>query len=382
MRETSALIQYVVLHPWKVALSIAIGVLLGVTAFYVLQVQAAIDTVASEDFDPQRAREAMVVDDAPPSNWVFVEPSDLAVDEETADPQSDLARVFDLDEGLDPYDFNPHVFGEPVGDGLFTSYLLVGADASGFLADVIILALEPADGTDPIMVSLPRDLYVWNVCEGSFTRLNAGLGGCDNVASGTEMLAILVEDYTGIPVDHSARVDFSGFSRIVDAMGGTTICVDHPTRDAKAKLEISRAGCRHANGATTLAWVRSRHTEQLRGGVWVEVVGSDFARQSRQQDVLFQLAEKAAGFSTPAGLTNRLSAVVSSVRLDSSWTFGQAVSTAWRYRGLSKDSVLGFSIDAENYRTPGGAAVLLPSNSFADQLGEVYEIDEAPTSRS
>ncbi|MGH8916713.1 MAG: LCP family protein, partial [Acidimicrobiia bacterium] len=193
-------------------------------------------------------------------------------------------------------------------------------------------------------------------------------------ASGTEMLAILVEDYTGIRIDHSARVDFSGFARIVDAMGGTTICVDYPTRDSKSKLEIPAAGCGHANGAATLAWVRSRHAEQLRGGEWVQVAGSDFARQVRQQDVLFQLAARAARFSSPASLIDKLSAVVSALRLDDSWSFAQAVATAWRYRSITEEDVLGFSIEADDYRTPGGAAVLLPSRLFADQLAEVYNL--------
>jgi LCP family protein required for cell wall assembly len=369
-----AVIKYVVFHPWRVGLSLLAGVLLGFGVFYALQVQAALNAVAGDDFDPDAARVAIEVNDDDLSNWVFVEPSGLS-DEESAGAQSELARAFDLTEGLDPHSFNPHVFGSSIDDDLFTSYLLVGTDASGFLADVIILALEPADGHAPIMVSLPRDLYVWNVCDSSFDRLNAGLGGCGSYATGTEMLAILVEDYTGIPIDHSARVDFSGFSRIVDAMGGITICVDYPTRDAKSKLDIRRAGCRTANGSTALAWVRSRHTEQLEGDSWVQVAGSDFSRQTRQQDVLFQLAGKAARFSTPAGLAEKLSAVVSSVRLDSSWTFGQAVATGWRHRGISKGSVVRFSIDAENYRTPGGAAVLLPTRSFADQLDEVYEVD-------
>jgi LCP family protein required for cell wall assembly len=357
-----------------VAITVLAGVLLGVGAFYAFNLLTALDTVAIEEFDPDAARARIEGTDEEPSNWVFTEPVDPSALEETAGSQLELAMAFDLSQGLDPHAFNPHVFGTLIDDEVFTSYLLVGVDASGFLADVTILALEPADGTDPIIVSLPRDLYVWSVCDNSFTRLNAGLGGCDNVVSGTEMLAILVEDYTGIPVDHSARVDFSGFARIVDAMGGTTICVDYPTRDRKSHLEISKGGCRRADGATTLAWVRSRHPEQLKGGTWVQVAGSDFARQSRQQDVLFQLAGKAAQFSSPASLTRRLSAVTSSVRLDDSWTFGQAVAIAWRFRGISKDSVLRFAVEATNYRTPGGAAVLLPTRPFVDQLEEVYDV--------
>jgi hypothetical protein len=36
--------------------------------------------------------------------------------------------------------------------------------------------------------------------------------------------------------------------------------------------------------------------------------------------------------------------------------------------------VLRFSIEATNYRTPGGAAVLLPTSPFVDQLEEVYDL--------
>ncbi len=369
-----ALFEYVIFHPWRVAVTVITGALLGVAAFYVFQVQAALNSVAVEDFDPTTARQAIEGSTTDVTDWVFVEPSDYTGEEDTFDLQAQLAENFDLSKSYDPTEFSPNSFGDAIDDALFTSYLLVGTDASKYLADVIILALEPADGSAPIMVSLPRDLYVWNVCKSTFTRINAGLGGCPGVASGTEMLAILVEDYTGISIDHSARVDFSGFARIVDAMGGTTICVDYPTRDAKSHLEIPEPGCRKANGELTLAWVRSRHTEQLKGGEWVQVVGSDYARQARQQDVLFQLAGTAAKFASPASLTSRLAAAVSSLRLDSSWSLGQAIGSAWKYRGISKTSVKRFSISATNYRTPAGAAVLLPKLPFAQALGKVYDL--------
>lgn len=369
------IIHYVTRHPWRVAITVVAGVLLGLGAFYIYQVQAALGTVASEEFDPEAARAAIEVTGTTSHDIVFVEPAPYPEGEELAEQQLELAGEFDLSGSFDPYTLTPYSFGEPIDDEVFTSYLLVGADASGFLADVIILALQPEGGANPMMVSLPRDLFVWNLCRRTLTRLNEGLGGCTGVASGSELLAIMVEDYTGIPVDHVARVNFAGFARIVNAMGGVTICVDHPTRDAKSHLDITAAGCRRADGETALAWVRSRHTEQLIGGDWVGVAGSDFARQNRQQDVLFQLADKAAGFSSPLSLTNKLSAVASSVRLDSSWTFGQAVSAAWRYRGITKDSVDRFSIEVQNYRAPGGAAVLLPTVSFMDQLEEIYPLD-------
>jgi LCP family protein required for cell wall assembly len=265
------------------------------------------------------------------------------------------------------------VFGEPIPDEVFDAYLLIGTDASGYLADAIIFALQPNSGP-PIMVSLPRDLYVWNLCKDRYSRLNEGLGGCDGSASGAELMAIMVEDYTGIPVDHLARINFGGFSRVVDAMGGIRVCVDRPTRDRKSHLEISTAGCQTVGGETALAWVRSRHPEELVGSEWKAVGGSDFRRQSRQQDVLFQLAGRAAGFSSPGALVDRLSAVASSVRLDSGWSFGEAISLGWRYRGLDRDEVRRFSIEVDDYRGHGGTAVLLPTGPFIDQLEAVYDL--------
>ncbi|MFQ5523932.1 MAG: LCP family protein [Acidimicrobiia bacterium] len=364
------MIKYAVFHPWRVAAILVIGVLLGYFGFYAYQLNALMGLVATESFDPGSARAAIAAaqdtDGAEvPTTTLGVAPAGLGFDP-TAESMENLASR--------PPDFNLAAFGEPIPDSIFDAYLLIGSDASGYLADAIILALQPTDGSAPIMVSLPRDLYLWNACKQDFTRLNAGLGGCPGFASGSELMAIMVEDYTGIPVDHLARINFDGFAAVVNAMGGITVCVDNPTRDPKAGLDIPDAGCREADGQLALAWVRSRHMEQLIDGDWVVVSGSDFARQQRQQDALFQLAARAAGFSSPGALTERLSAVASSIRLDSGWSLGQAVATAWKYRGISKSSVRRFSIGVKDYTAPSGAQVLLPVVPFREELAKVYAL--------
>ncbi len=366
--------KYVLIHPWRAATVVLVGLVLGTGAFYAYQLSVTFGALAVEEFNPDEARDAIEATPPPVTgttvyDFVIVDP-DYDVN---ADP-IDLINE-QIESVPDPRDFSPNSFGQPISDDVFDSYLLLGTDASGFLADAIILALQPTDGGTPIMVSLPRDLYVWNLCKGALTRLNTGLGGCKGSASGPELMAIMVEDYTGIPVDHLAKINFGGFARLVDTMGGITVCVDYPTRDAKSQLDIPTPGCQRVDGATALAWVRSRDTEQLKGeDEWVQVAGSDFARQSRQQNVLFQLAGKAASFSSPATLAKRLAAVSSFVRLDSAWSFGQAVSTGWRYRGISKDSVNRFSIGIINFRTPLGEAVLLPAMPFKEQLESVYPL--------
>ncbi|HEX6221915.1 MAG TPA: LCP family protein [Acidimicrobiia bacterium] len=370
-----ALVKYVIFHPWKASTILVVGIILGLGSFYAYQVATALGAVASEDFNPDEARAAIedgpevVPQSPPPTVFDFYDDPAYDVDAELARIDEQMATI---EDEVSP--FNLAAFGEPIDDSVFEAYLLVGTDASGFLADTIILALQPSSGGAPIMVSLPRDLFVWDECKQTFARLNSGLGGCSSVASGSELLAIMVEDYTGIPIDHLARVNFDGFARVVDALGGITVCVDNPRRDLKSHLLLEESGCQLVGGEVALAWVRSRHAEELIDGEWRAIGGSDFGRQRAQQDVLFQLAGQAATFSSPGALTDRLAAVASSVRLDSSWSFGQAVSAAWRYRGITRDDVHRFSIDVRNYRTSYGAAVLLPSRPFWDQLDSVYDL--------
>jgi LCP family protein required for cell wall assembly len=362
------LLEYIVFHPWKALTILVAGALLGLGSFYTYQVNAALDAVAIEGFDPGLARSAIQSD---PSG---IRPG-FSSDESSHDLELEMEQISArLESNRQKGTFNASALGEPIEDELFDAYMLVGSDASGSLADTIILGLLPADGAPPIMVSLPRDLFVWNLCQQTFTRLNSGLGGCPGVATGFELLAIMVEDYTGIPIDHLARIDFDGFARLVDVMGGMTVCVDYPTRDAKAHLRLESAGCQVVGGETALAWVRSRHPEQLINGQWLAVSGSDFTRQDHQQDALFQLASKAANFSSPDALVDRLSAVTSSLRLDSSWNLARAVAAAWSHRGISKESVERFAISVDEYRTSYGAQVLLPAEPFKTQLETVHDL--------
>lgn len=279
---------------------------------------------------------------------------------------AEQGRLFDEAQ----YD-NPLATSPELPDDMFRSYLLVGADASGYLADVIILFLQPTDGAAPILVSLPRDLYVPNSCSGGYTRLNANLGGCTGVANGPTLLSLSVANFTGIRVDHFGVVNFDGFSRVIDTLGGVDLCFPNPTRDTKSHLDVS-AGCQRADGATTLAWVRSRRTEELVGEEWVSLGASDFSRQRNQQDVLFLVASKLSSFSSLSSFSAVADSLASSVRLDSGLSFTNALSLAWDYRGLSKSQVNRLSVKYENYRTDRGAQVLVPTVSFNDALATVY----------
>ncbi len=265
----------------------------------------------------------------------------------------------------------PFVVSPPVDDATFDSFLVVGSGFQGRLADVILLFLLP-DGAEPSIVSLPRDLYLPSPCGGEMMRINANYNGCGDSASGPELLALAVEDFTGVEVDHFALFDFDGFDEIIDDVGGVTICVDNPVRDADAWLSLP-AGCTQATGAQALGWVRTRKTQELVNGTWRAVPGqSDLTRHQHQQDVIFQLFERLQDFSSLGDLTNKVDSLSNTFTVDSGLTMGSAISLAWSLRGHDQADFKRLRIPVENFTTSGGAAVLKPTATFSSILQEAY----------
>ena len=320
-----------------------------------------LETIPALEVDALRAAE-----DAAEEAALLAELEDMAV-EELAELKARLLDETPAQTGVEL----PFLSSPELPDDLFTSYLMVGVEG-GFRADAIIYLLRPSDGSTPIMVSLPRDLYLRNPCTDRYTRVNAGLGGCAGYAGGAELLSLMVKEFTGIEVDHFARVDFSGFQRVIDALGGVDICVENPVRDAKAFLDLP-AGCSRVGGDQALAWVRSRQTEELVDDVWKKVPGvSDFTRQRKQQEMLFKIAGRLNSFASLASFSEVASSLAGTVALDTGFSFGDAVSLAWKFRGTGASDVKRISISVRDYVTSGGAYVLVPTATFNDTLAKVY----------
>jgi LCP family protein required for cell wall assembly len=281
------------------------------------------------------------------------------------------AQLRSLDRDPPPLEI-PEAVSPRVPDEMFESVLLIGTDASGFLADTIINVLFPSDGSAPLMVSIPRDLYLNDACTKRYQRINQSAGGCSGLASGPDLLAINVTTFTGVEVDHYARVSFSGFATVVDRLGGIRICVgDHPIRDERSGLDLP-AGCQHVGGEQALAWVRSRNPEVYRDDRWVRSPGSDFDRQRKQQDALFQMAEVLRTYDSVGALTGALQNLASAVRMDSGFGVADAASLGFRYRSLGTSNVIRLTIPVRNYTTGAGAQVLIPTQTFNQTLAARY----------
>ena len=261
-------------------------------------------------------------------------------------------------------------------DGLLTT-LVLGRDAGDddARADAIMLIVVPSDDREPVIASIPRDLWVENPCTGGMSRINAGLSGCGDDISGPDLMTIMVEDLAGIEIDHYAEVDFDGFIRIVDTFGGVEICTDHPVRDWRAELELP-GGCVEAGGDEALAWARSRHTEELVDGSWRVQPGINaLVRDERQQELALEVADRISSFDSVGNLRDVATGLQDSVTLDSQMSFLRAVSLAWEHRILDTDEVERITIPVTDYTTSGGAAVVRPQASLKELLAEALEED-------
>jgi LCP family protein required for cell wall assembly len=334
--------QHPILRSLKRAFATAILVLVAFSAWNGVQLWDSWRGVEREGFDTAQAEQLLGL------------PAEGIVDEEVTEEMATAVTAV------------------PAAEIDYLSVLLIGADLSGSLADVIMLAVMPDDGSDPMLVSLPRDLYLPNRCTQSYTKINANLAGCGDDVNGPTLLALAVEDFTGIEVDHFALFTFDGFEDIIDGVGGVEICVDHPVRDSKSDLDLS-AGCTQATGTQALAWVRSRRTQELVDGRWrtMEDV-SDLSRNERQQDVLLQMFSKLSEFTSPADLTNTVRSLANTFTLDDQLGITDAISLAWELRGIDPQTFVSLMIPVESQRTSGGASILVPLEPFDRVLSLGY----------
>ncbi|GIF64229.1 hypothetical protein Ais01nite_22640 [Asanoa ishikariensis] len=201
--------------------------------------------------------------------------------------------------------------------------LLVGIDPRNAttlpLADSVMIMHIPAGLDRGYLFSLPRDTLVdippfpKSGYRGGREKLNAAMshgarvqgGGKPDRAKGFELLSNTISDYTGIKrFDAGAIVNFAGFKKIVDAIGGVTMYVDeaevlseHLQPNGKARPKRDCDNCAHPyygpqarytkgthkfQGWQALDYVRQRYT----------VDGGDYGRQRHQQQFVKAMAQQ------------------------------------------------------------------------------------------
>ncbi len=177
--------------------------------------------------------------------------------------------------------------------------MLLGSDIrpgqDNWRTDVIIVVSINPDGPSAAMLSIPRDLYVW-VPGWRMSRINTvdthgyavGYPG-----GGPGLLKQTLLYNLGIPVHYYARVDFDGFTSIVNTLGGVDVPVTCQMTDWRLKSpELDQENednwelftvdqqVHYMDGDLALWYVRSRKRS------------SDFDRSRRQQQMLRAMMTK------------------------------------------------------------------------------------------
>ncbi len=240
--------------------------------------------------------------------------------------------------------------------------LLLGADGRATdngvaRTDTLILAtVNQADSTVGLL-SIPRDLWV-RLPDGSDNRINTAHFFAEANVPGSGPLAAVqtVSSNFGVTLQRYARIDFSGFVRIVDSVGGVTVDVkapivdyEYPTADYGTEEVRFDAGVQHMNGAQALQYARIRHGS------------SDFARAERQQALIAALTGRLLEPGAWPRLPFLLAAIRSSVETNlTPVEIVRALPTLLRVgpQGIERRVIDDNMVQA--YTTASGASVQLP----------------------
>lgn len=147
----------------------------------------------------------------------------------------------------------------------------------GARSDTTMLVHIQPNRDSAVVLSIPRDTIVdLPECTNSDGKVVAGSRGRFNEAfdiGGPGCTVKAVEALTGVTVDHFVVLDFNGFKKTIDALGGVEVCLTRPLKDAKSGIDLP-AGRTRVSGEDALAFVRVRHNIGD---------GSDIGRINRQQ---------------------------------------------------------------------------------------------------
>lgn len=261
--------------------------------------------------------------------------------------------------------------------------LLLGIGGEGHdggqLTDTIMLASVDLKDKRVALLSIPRDT-AYPLGGGRFEKINAVQAYAEQEYPGegarrtADALARLLE----IDIHHVIRVDFRGFARFVDAIGGVDVEVErsftdpqYPTSDDRWMTVSFKKGPQHFSGDQALIYARSRHGNNGEG--------SDFARSRRQQLLMMAIRDKLLSLRTltdPSKLSALYSVVSSHVQTDLTlWDFLQMAPLA---QDFSRDQVsMHVLTDAPDGELAaanvGGAFMLFPKKPDWSEIRQIAQ---------
>jgi LCP family protein required for cell wall assembly len=175
-------------------------------------------------------------------------------------------------------------------------------DAGGARSDTIMLVNIPANRKRVVAVSFPRDLAItpiqceaWNPDTGEYGPIydsDTKKWGPKNVYTETKLnstfsfggpkcLVKQIQKLSGLSINRFIAVDFVGFAKMVDALGGVEVCSTTPLKDYELGTVLAHSGRQLIDSKTALNYVRARNVTTENNG--------DYGRIKRQQLFLSSL---------------------------------------------------------------------------------------------
>lgn len=235
--------------------------------------------------------------------------------------------------------------------------LILGSDSrnpdttANSRTDTIILMHVDADHKHAYLISIPRDSYVYipksptNPKEGdTHAKLNAAYSW-----GGAALTVEAVESLTKVRIDHLILIDFSGFQRVTDALGGVDMYVDKTIKSIHPPYRIFQKGENHFTGAEALDYVRQRY----------QFADGDISRERHQQEFMKAIMDKAASSGTltnPGRLNAFLQAVTKAVTVDKDLSLADM---AVQFHSLRSNDLTFLTTPFSGFGTRGGQSVVL-----------------------
>ncbi len=247
-------------------------------------------------------------------------------------------------------------------------------DAGQRSDSIMILRIDPRRES-AAMLSIPRDLFVKYASSGG---KNYGRGKINGAfAISPQVLTDTISQNFGISINHFMQVDFVGFQKLVNAIGGLSIYFDTPMRDRHTGLDVQHAGCVKLDGASALAFARSRYLEYRdANGRWVSDNASDFGRIKRQQFLMRHAAKRMSeqGYLThPRELDALASAFVHTVTVDQGFDLGMIRDLADRFKKFDAEHLKTYTIPAVRwYPAPDGSDALRIDDTEAQPILNLF----------
>jgi LCP family protein required for cell wall assembly len=187
-------------------------------------------------------------------------------------------------------------------------------------SDVMMLLTIAPDGSHAGFISIPRDSRVQIPGHKGYDKINAA-----HAYGGPQLAIQTVEDLTGLDVNHYVEINFEGFKKIVDAIGGVRMNIPHAIHDKYAG-DVP-AGDVVLNGDQALALVRARYDVAA-------VPNGDVDRTKNQRAFIEALLSAVSHQRNPSKLLKVADAVSTSAKTD--LTFWKMFTLGRKLQSLKK----------------------------------------------